>query len=109
MASIIAEFPEFFVAAIISRDTVTNVNGIKTPVRATVETVECLFYEGATAEASVSERFRDITDAVILVYPETDIEKNDIVSVDGVEYHVIGIDNVGKANEVVTVAMAVFA
>lgn len=109
MASIIGEFPEFTTAAAISRDAVTNVGGIKTTSRSSVATVECLFWEGSIAEAYVSQKFRDVTDAAIGVYASTDIQKNDIVTVDGVTYHVIGIDNIGAADELFLVALRVFA
>jgi len=109
MASIIDAFQEFFVAAAIKRNTVTNVNGVKTNAWASVETIECLFWEGSIAEAYVSQRFRNVTDAALGVYPETDIEKNDIATVDGVEYQVNGIDNIAKASEYILVSLAVKA
>lgn len=109
MASIIDEFPEFQVSAAITRNTVTNVAGVKTPSWAAVATVNCLFWEGASAETYVSERFRDVTDAVISVDPLTDILKNDKVVVESKTYHVIGIDNVGAAGELMTVALGLFA
>lgn len=109
MAGIIDAFQEYQIAAAIKRNTVTNVNGVKTNDWAAVETIECLFWEGSIAEAYVSQRFRDITDAALGVSPETDIEKNDIVTVDGVEYHVNGIDNIGKFGEYILVSLAVRA
>jgi len=63
--AIIDEFPEFLDAAAISRNTIANVNGIPTPTRASIATVECLFWEGSAAEAQVSQRFRDRTSAAI--------------------------------------------
>lgn len=97
------------VAAVISRDTVTNVDGKETKSSSDIATIECLFWEGATAEAYVSQRFRDVTDAAIGVYPSTDIQKNDTVSADGVKYHVLGVDNVGKAEEIIIAALRVNA
>ena len=107
--SILDFFNNDTVAATISRDDVTNVDGIKTTSRSSVATVECIFWEGATAEAYVSQRFRDTTDAAIGVYPSTDIQKNDIVAVDGVSYHVLGIDNIGAADELTIAALRIFA
>ena len=109
MASIIDDFPEYQVSAAITRNTPTNVSGVKTPSWASVATVNCLFWEGPTAEANVSQRFRDMTAAAIGVDPSTNILKNDKVVVESKTYHVIGIDNVGAAREIVTVALGLFA
>ena len=109
MASIIDEFPEFQASAAITRNTVTNVSGKKTDSWAAVATVNCLFWEGSTAEANVSQRFRDTTDAAIGVDPATDIIKNDKVVVESKTYHVVGIHNVGAANELMTVVLGLFA
>jgi len=109
MASIIEEFPEFHASAVITRNTVTNVLGVETPSWAAVATVRCLFWEGSTAEAFVSQRFRDATDAVISVTPTTDVQKNDKVVVESKTYLVIGIDNIGAANEVITAALRLVA
>ena len=108
MASIINDFPEFLNAATIQRGTVTNVDGDKTTELEAVATIECLFWEGGSAEAFASQRFRDVTSAVLGVYPGTDIQKNDIITVEGVKYHVLGVDNVGLADEVTIVALRVF-
>ena len=109
MASIIDEFPECQVSAAITRNTPTNVGGAKTPSWAAVETTKCLFWEGSTAEAYVSQRFRDMTQAAIGVTPGTDIQKNDKVTISSVDYHVLGVDNVGAAGEVIVAALRMFA
>lgn len=109
MAGIIDEFPEFQVSAAITRNTVTNVSGVRTGSWAAVATVNCLFWEGSTAEAYVSQRFRDTTDAAVGVDPSTDIQKNDKVTISSVAYHVLGVDNVGVAGEVIVAALGIFA
>ena len=109
MASIIDEFPEFQVSAAITRDTISTTNDITTESSAAVATVNCLFWEGSTAEAYVSQRFRDTTVAAIGVTPGTDIQKNDKVTISSVAYHVLGVDNVGAAGEVIVAALGIFA
>lgn len=109
MAGIIDEFPEFQVSAAITRDAITNVSGVRAVSTAAVATVKCLFWEGATAEAYVSQRFRDTTDAAIGVAPSTDIQKNDKVTIGSAGYHVLGVDTLGAAGEVIVAALGVFA
>lgn len=109
MASLISAFPEYLTAAAIARDTVTNVGGIKTNSWEAVDTIECLYWEGAAAQTFVSEKFRDSTDAVIGVYPGTDIQKNDRVTVEGLVYQALSPDNIGAADDVIIVALELFA
>lgn len=97
------------IKAEIRRSTVTNVSGVKTTSWEIVASVDSLFYEGATAENYVSQRFKDTTQAVILVDPATDIQKDDKATLRGVDYHVIGIDDVGAAEEVMIVPLGVFS
>lgn len=108
MASIISEFPENLRAATIERITLTKTNDVVSPSREAVDTIECLYWEGSAAQAFISERFRDRTSAVIGVYPGTDILENDIVTVEGLEYHALSPDNIGAADEVIIVGLEVY-
>lgn len=107
--AIIDAFPEFLVVATIERVTVENVDGIREETTEEVDTIECLFWEGGAAESLVSERFRDVTSAAIGVQPDTDIEARDVVTVQGSRYHALSPDNIGAADEVVIVALEIFA
>lgn len=106
--AIIDDFPEFLTAGSNERNTLTNVGGVPTDSWADVATFECLFWRGAAAEARVSERFRNITDAAIAVYPGTDIEEDDIIHVEGEKYKALAPDNIVGFDEVVIVALGVF-
>ena len=107
--SIMSYFSDDMVVADITRITISNVNGVPATAEAPVVTTECLFWEGSAAQALVSDRFRDMTSAVIGVSVDVDIQENDVVHVDGVKYHALSPDNIGKADEVVIVALEVFA
>ena len=106
--AIIDDFPEFLTAGSNERATESNDEGVVTETWADVDTFECLFWRGAAANARVSERFRNITDAAIAVYPETDIEEDDIIHVEGEKYIALAPDNIVGFDEVTIVAMKAF-
>lgn len=108
MSDILGFFGEDMTAASNERTTITNIGGIETPTIADVGTFECLYWEGSSAEAFVSERFRDRTSAAIGVYPGTDIEENDIIHVEGEKYTALKPQDIGAADQVIIVALEVF-
>lgn len=99
-------FSEDMTTASNERPTVTNTGGVVSTTYSAVSTFRCLYWEGSAAEAFISERFKDKTDAAIAVYPGTDIQKNDRIAVGGESYHALSKpQNVGLAGEVTTVAL----
>jgi len=105
--SILDHFEPYMVAVAIERITTANVNGVPTTTTTPIVTTECLYWEGAAAQALVSDRFRDRTAAVIGMDVGADVRENDIAHVEGVNYHVLFPDNIGAADEVLIVALEV--
>lgn len=107
--SIMAYFTEYFVPATIQRITYSNVSGINTAsTPETIATPDCLYFEGAAAEAFVSERFRDRTSAVACFEAGAEVEENDIITVDGLEYHALKPQNILLADELIVVELEAF-
>jgi len=102
-------FPEFMIEATVSRTTTTNVSGVRSDSTSRVGTIQCLFWEGASAEQFISERFRDKTSAVMAISPDDTILAGDTVEVNGKTYHALDSDNVGAAGQAKIVALEVFS
>lgn len=104
--ALLDDFREFQTTASNERPSKTNTGGVVSTSYASVGSFKCLYWEGSAAEAFVSDRFKDKTDAAIAVYPGTNIEKNDRITVGGESYHALSKpQNVGLAGEVTTVAL----
>jgi hypothetical protein len=107
---IMSYFTDYYTSATISRVTYSNVAGINTasdPVE--VDTPECLYFEGAAAEAYISQRFRDRTSAVVCLESDVDVEENDLIFVGGETYHALKPQNILLADELIVVELEVFA
>lgn len=107
--SILDYFVSERIAASNERLVTTNVNGVPSDVWSDVETFDCNYWEGASAEAVVLERLRDKTSAAIGIYPENDVEEGDIIHVNGEKYHALKPQNIIGGDDTIIVALEVFA
>ena len=88
----------------------TVVNTVPSTVWSLVETVQnCAFYEGASANSFVSDKFRAKTDGVIIINPANitnTILDSFKIEVDSRKFLVVHSDDVMLQGEVIAVAVA---
>jgi hypothetical protein len=74
-------------------------------------TINCLFWTGSSADSIVSERYRVDVQAVLVMDYNTyiqDITEESKVMIDGKDYSVIYIENIGNQNQVIQIPLKRF-
>ncbi len=105
----ILDYFDLNLSATVQRPTITN-DGTGRPVEtlSDVGDFECLFWEGGTSESLKSDRFREEVSASLAFHPGTDIQPKDKITVDGAEYQVLGVDDIGRRRKVLIVFVKEF-
>ena len=73
-------------------------------------TVDALFWTGLAAESVVSERLKpNITGVIVIDYEDYQaVNEDDKVTIDGVDFAIVNIDNVANQNKVIQIAVKEF-
>lgn len=86
-----------------------NADGTRgAPTYGAILTVDALFWEGSAADTVVSDRIRaDVSAVIALDYYDYTVDVADVdkVTIEGIDYSVIHVDNVARQNKVIQIAL----